>query len=44
MDRFNITVIGAGVIGLTLAEELSLHHESVFLVEILLPIVKWRLE
>jgi L-2-hydroxyglutarate oxidase LhgO len=33
IDTFNITIIGAGVIGLAIAEELSSHHERVLVVE-----------
>lgn len=33
IDTFNITIIGAGVIGLAIAEELSAHYERVLLVE-----------
>jgi len=33
MDTFNITIIGAGVIGLALAEELSAHQGDVLIVE-----------
>ena len=33
LDKFNITIIGAGVIGLAIAEELSAKYSSVLLVE-----------
>ena len=33
MDTFNITVIGAGVVGLAIAEELSTHYRDVLVVE-----------
>ena len=33
IDTFNITIIGAGVIGLAIAEELSFQHERVLVVE-----------
>ncbi len=33
IDTFNITIIGGGVIGLAIAEELSARHEQVLLVE-----------
>jgi len=33
IDTFNITIIGAGVIGLAIAEELSPHHERVLVLE-----------
>lgn len=33
MDKFNITIIGAGVIGLAIAEALSTKHRSVLLIE-----------
>jgi L-2-hydroxyglutarate oxidase LhgO len=33
MDAFRITIIGAGVVGLALAEELSAHHADVLVVE-----------
>ncbi|MHB8907516.1 MAG: NAD(P)/FAD-dependent oxidoreductase [Syntrophales bacterium] len=33
MDAFNITVIGAGIVGLAIAEELSSHYPDVLVVE-----------
>jgi L-2-hydroxyglutarate oxidase LhgO len=33
MDTFNITIIGAGVVGLALGEELSTHYRNVLVVE-----------
>lgn len=33
MERFNITIIGAGVIGLAIAEELSARYDRVLLIE-----------
>ncbi len=33
IDTFNITIIGAGVVGLAMAEELSARHERVLLIE-----------
>jgi L-2-hydroxyglutarate oxidase LhgO len=33
MDDFRVTIIGAGVIGLALAEELSAHHPQVLVLE-----------